>query len=154
MKEQITEEFGAGISCQLFTAPAIQFYWPLILEQLEKIPHMFLNETPDSLLEKALQTRVQVWGVGVGEQWKMFIFTQVAIHPARNCLEIVMCFGEGVLEKVGPVVSEAMDQFALSQSCKDIEVFGRPGWEKILAPYGFRKLSVVLSRPVLDRSIN
>ena len=155
LAERTTEDRLSGVECKLLEAHAIAAFWPAITTALNSLPQLLLNDTPESFYKKAMETRVQVWIVGKPPKPEMVIFTQVAIHPKRRVLEVTCCFGDvGTTESVGPAVDAALDEFAREQDCSSIEIFGRPGWVRVLAPWGFSLESVVLSRPVTDRSMN
>lgn len=145
---------NSGVYVELLDYPLLVAMWPEVSGALRSMPHMLLNDTPESLLLKAQAQHIQVWGVGRPPRVEMFIITQISEHPARRVLEITMCFGPEVLELVGPAVDAALDNFAAHEGCSYIEVFGRPGWERILKPWGFEKRSVVLSRQVKNRRMN
>jgi hypothetical protein len=137
----------------LLTNDEFEHYWPEIEKMLDALPHTWIDMTKDSIVSRVFNGSLQVWVMGE-RGIQMILFTQIAVFPRGSALQIIWCAGEGLdYEKAGPGVEAALEFFAKTQGCKRIDVIGRPGWEKVLASWGFRRTEIVLSRPVADESL-
>jgi hypothetical protein len=68
--------------------------------------------------------------------------TRVICYPREKRAAIVFASGTGVMEWVHH--NETIQAWAKSEGCASLEIYGRPGWEKVLAPYGYQKIHTVL----------
>jgi len=137
-----------GMPAEMLDADKILHYWPNIIKMLDEVPHTWeKNFTKEFFLQAALHEKMQIWAIGDGSI-RLIIFTQIAVFPVARILEVIWAAGIGVLDTAGPVVDGALEHFAVSQECSRIDIHGRGGWERILAPWGFKRTSVILSRPV------
>lgn len=128
-------------------------FWPGIAEEMDKIPHTWEDLTKESIETRALNGTIQVWGIG-DDVIRMILFTQIAIYPTGKVLEIFWAFGEGKLwEPAAACVDYTINEFAKMQGCKRIDIIGRGGWEKVLAPHGFKKCAIVLSKRVIHQGM-
>lgn len=128
--------------------PYADAQWPMIERELDKVPHIWQGRwTKDTLLTAILHQRMQLWVAGKDGVYHVVVFTQIALFPEGNILEVVLAFGNNFLEAL-PTLEATLDKFAQSQNCVQIDVIGRGGFERLLAPYGFKRSSVVVSRAV------
>lgn len=140
-----------GWECYLADEASIRRYWPNIRQMMEKVPHTMPNHSPESLFDMAINQLVQVWLVGPPEQITLVLISQVSTFPNARTLDVIWGAGENSLES-GPIVDAMLDSFGRACGCERLDVpWARPGWEKIMAPYGFKKIAVVLSRPIHPR---
>ena len=131
---------------ELATLEKVQVYWPHIASMMERMPNTLANHTPQSLFELCMEGGVQLWLVG-REKHELAMLSSISNYPNARVLEIFWGAGTGAL-KSGPIVDATIEQFAKKTGCDRIDVHGRPGWEKIMEPYGFKKLSIIMSKPV------
>lgn len=66
----------------------------------------------------------------------MACITRVALYPAQKWLQIPFCGGRDMRAWLEPMLS-VLDDLAIAEMCAGIEIFGRPGWQRVLAPYGY-----------------
>lgn len=142
------------VAVELLEGSTIAAYWPHIEDMLDRVPHTWPNRTKESFLHDAIGGKLQIWCVGSYDRVRLVLFTQIAVHPATRVLEVIWACGAGMLETAGIAVDGSLEHFAELQGCSRIDVIGRSGWEKILAPWGFVRTAVILSRPVSNRSVN
>ncbi len=69
------------------------------------------------------------------------LLTEIIEHPRMRVLSIFLAGGE--FSNMILVLDDLKD-YALSAKCKNIEFYGRPGWEKTLKPWGFDKIHTVM----------
>lgn len=61
---------------------------------------------------------------------------QVGVYPAQKWLQIPFCGGTRMKEWLPSLVA-TLDVFAYNEQCVGVELFGRGGWKRVLAPYGY-----------------
>lgn len=133
-----------------FSAPVIEAYWPSIQEQLEFIPHTWTHMTLESMRERALGGALHIWGIGKEDgPVKLVVMSQFALYDVGLMLQVIHAFGEGIDEFL-PQINAVMEKYAHDNGCLRIEVLGRRGWIKKLAPLGFEVDCVILTRKVRD----
>lgn len=147
---QSPEHRSKEMEAHLLDADTIKMYWPQIVGMLERVPHTWSVYTLESLYCRALNGDMQIWVVG-RDSIVMVVFTQVATYPAKRLLEIVWAGGNKVIPDSLPILDATLERFAELQKCDEMLVLGRSGWERVLKSIGFRRHSVVLSRPVASR---
>lgn len=145
-------DYGAtderGVRTGLMPVELLGNFWPSIEQMLDKVPHTWDSLTKGGIFADIAEQRSQVWLVADGELIKFVCFTRIAVHQAYTILEVFWAAGEGMLDKAGPTLDAALEQFARSHKCREIMVIGRGGWEKLLQSWGYKKRSVILTRLV------
>jgi hypothetical protein len=66
---------------------------------------------------------------------------QVALYPAEKWLQIPFCGGSRMKEWL-PGIMDTIDAFAYNEQCVGVEISGRGGWARVLAPYGYVRSEV------------
>ena len=84
--------------------------------------------------------RVCLWLVKVEDKLRAVILTEIAQHPLRSVLRILMIGGSGMSDWLDQGI-EAMKQAARLAGCSAIEADGRLGWARIVPQRGFREVS-------------
>jgi hypothetical protein len=74
------------------------------------------------------------------------VLAQSSDPQGRPYLGLICCGGEGVHEWISILVTTCR-LIAVQQGAREIVVMGRPGWRKLLQPFGLRVRAVVM---VLD----
>lgn len=144
----------APMEVELLTADKFVVYWPMIEKELDRVPHIWDTWwTKDTLYDAATHGRFQVWAVGPEDQVRLVLFTQVAWYPANRILQSVCMLGNS-FDECAPVLEAALTRYAIAHECAFMEVTGRPGLERALAPYGMRRCGVVLSKPVAIHGVH
>jgi hypothetical protein len=131
----------------LFSEHEVDAYWPKIVELMEQVPHTWDHSTVESLQEAIAEGRMQIWGLASETRIEAVLFTQLVTYPAKKVMQVVWACGSGLIEAL-PEIEVKMECFARMQGCDEVQIIGREGWERIFKPYGFRKSSVTLTRPV------
>lgn len=128
--------------------------WPHISEMMDRVPHTWTDLTKDEVENRALVGGIQVWGVGDEKAIRMVLFTQIAVYSTGKALQVLWAAGQGrIHEKARDSVDYTLTEFAKDQGCSRIDIIGRAGWEKLLAPIGFKREAIILSRPVIHRGM-
>lgn len=130
-------------------------YWPELEQRLDEAPELWNRVyTKNDIRERILDQRIQVWAVFNGRIIRLVFFTQRYVAPnGIATLQIFWMYGEGV-RQVLELLDAAVDKFAAKLDCQMLEVVGRKGWERVLAPLGAEYQCTVFSRPVRTHKEN
>ena len=79
----------------------------------------------------------QLWVAFEGEDFKSAVITNIVSYPQCRSLCIGFCGGQELETWVTPML-DTLKRYAKDMGCDSIEVFGRPGWSKILKNFGYR----------------
>lgn len=91
-------------------------------------------------------------------KWRLFVITspersleaicvtEIATYPKRTQLEIPICTGSNSKDWLHLI--DGIKEYAREQGCSVIIPLARPGWRKLLAPYGFKKTHELLECPL------
>lgn len=135
---------------ELITPDKIDYYWPLMAQELDHIPHTWGRMTKQSMYERIQEGALQVWGIGEeGSAIELVVMTQFVNYDTGRVFQIVHAFGRNLMHWL-PLLAATFEKTAWQAGCREIEVIGRDGWKKILAPHGFRQESIVLSKKISD----
>ena len=89
----------------------------------------------------ALLTDPLHWALWVHPQF--IVVTRIVNYPRHRVFEIFLCSGEGL--KAWAHYEELLCCWGRSQGCKQIEMIGRPGWERVKAD-GWEKTGIRLTK--------
>jgi hypothetical protein len=123
---------------------AIEQVWdevkPLLLRALQYADSKYNDEDIFIALKNG---EMQLWLV-FDDKGDMcaFCITRIICYPREKRAAILFTSGHNVMEWVH--FNEVIGAWATSNGCSTLEVYGRPGWEKLLAPYGYEKIHTVL----------
>lgn len=117
--------------------------WPVIKPMLERSldyadGKFSAKSVRDALITKAMQLWV---AVTKDEIIKAFAITQIVNYPNKCVLIIMFAGGESMQSWLRYI--NILQNFAAFHECEAVEIYGRNGWEKALAPYGYVKIHSV-----------
>ena len=104
--------------------------------------------TEHSTARNIISGKWQLWTYWKNQKYRALAITQIIICDSGiKALEGIICTGEDkeLWEKYIP---ETLTAFAKAEGCKIFEMWARPGWEKALAPIGFKKTHVLLEKEI------
>jgi hypothetical protein len=93
-----------------------------------------------------LSRKMQLW-VYVNGDIKSCAVTQISNYPLKNVCTILFAAGADLHEwlRFMPMIEE----WARENKCDDIDIYGRPGWEKVL---GWERIHVVIRKNLHESS--
>lgn len=147
--EQATEQEQEGLRIAYMTPELFDVYWPGIEQLLDQDPKLWNSMfTKQNIIDRVHSTDIQAWVVFNGQVIKLVFFTQRFVAPnGIATLQLFWMRGIG-LKEVMPLLDDAIDKFAAMLDCQRLEVVGRKGFERLLAPLGAEYQCTILSRPV------
>jgi hypothetical protein len=74
------------------------------------------------------------------------------MYPKRTLLTVDFLGGDGVNEWAGPI-TERLAAFANDRGLDGVEFYGRPGWGRVMKPFGWRQSVVLHELPIAGRGL-
>ena len=94
-----------------------------------------------------MQLNAQCWVIECGEGWiKGVGITRIIQHPQYKQLQVVTLTGKGMLKQIEECC-KTVEYFAKGIGCKNISIYGRDGWNKVL-PEGYKKSYTVYNKEI------
>jgi hypothetical protein len=125
-------------------------YWPGIIACLEKYcaryPH---DESVDNIIRQCAAGRRQLWMV-LDEKDEVVLapVTEIVTVDATGAARFVFVeVGGSRAREAMPLITE-MEAWARAQGCTEFDFVGRRGWERLLAPYGYRPEAVIYRKRI------
>ena len=95
-----------------------------------------------------IEEKMQLWILwdqeAEKEKYYGVVVTEVIQRPLQRCLNIKIMTGRH-REKWQHLIKHIED-FAWQQNCDLLELVARPGWKKVLKPYGYKESHVLLEK--------
>ena len=102
----------------------------------------------DHILKWINEKKMQLWILWDPEaennKYYGVVVTEIIQRPLQKCLNIKIMTGRH-REKWQNLIKHIED-FAWQQDCDLLELVARPGWKKILKPFGYRESHVLLEK--------
>lgn len=136
-------------SVAYLTPEMVDFYWESLEQALDADPSLW-NEmfTKQNIRDRIHNHEIQVWVVFNGSVITLVFFTQRYVAPnGIATLQLFWMWGTG-LKDVVFMLEDTIDKFAARLGCTRLEIVGRPGFGRLLAPLGARFVNCIFSRPV------
>jgi len=112
---------------------------PFALPWLEKTLREFAweNWTLENIIEDLQGEKKQLWAGHVGEDY-LYVITQLVEEVTGISVHVVL--GGGTLDAENSIIQHiaAIEQWARNIRATSVVVWGRLGWKKLLAPYGYQ----------------
>tara|TARA_S200002703_G_C3695710_1_gene213645 strand:- start:299 stop:712 length:414 start_codon:yes stop_codon:yes gene_type:complete len=119
--------------------------WPLAKSFIEKACKTNGGFNAEHILEYLKEGKMQLWmAVKPNNKVICCCVTEVRQYPNFKVCDLRITTGEQFEKWVG--FMDDICDWAKSIGCKKMEVFARPGWERILKNYGYKKTHVQIER--------
>ncbi len=132
---------------------AVDVVWeeivPLLEPALEVEGSLY---SPDDIYFKLAAREMQLWVAYLRKKLVVFGITTIRIFNTKKIATLVYVGGKRRDE--WHHLLQHIHSFARVHGCDEVEVCGRPGWERILEPEGYKKVSVVLRKPIPKEGIS
>lgn len=126
--------------------PRLGEVWDLLVPMLSRIPEMGSRYSLEDVRGWLEAETLQAWGI-VDQETNQVIasfYTEVVVYPAKRVLRIPYVAGAEMERWIGFLPS--FEQWAWGQGFEEIELQGRPGWERVTG-YRERFRTFVKERP-------
>ena len=93
-----------------------------------------------------LEDKMQLWILWDSQDKKYYgvVVTEIIQRPLQRCLNIKIMTGNH-REKWQHLVKQIED-FAWQNNCDLLELVARPGWKRVLKPFGYKESHVLLEK--------
>jgi len=125
--------------------------WSLVLKDIKEALSYSGNYTDsDYVLEKLKEQKFQLWIIWdkskttTLDKYYGVVVTEIIERKLRRSCNIFIVTGRH-RQKWQHLVSE-LEKFAIDNKCICMELFARPGWDKIMQNYNYKKTHVVLEK--------
>lgn len=125
--------------------------WQQIEASLDHDPEVWnVLDTKESIQRNLLHGLSVAWATFYGDRHLSMMMTRILDFPS-GVRVLSIWFMAGELDRSLPIMSDAIRAYAIRIGAHHVEVEGRRGWAKVLAPYGFKETRVTLRAPVMER---
>ena len=102
--------------------------------------------TSDHIKQWILNNEMQLWILWDSKDKKYYgvVITEIIQRPLQRCLNIKIMTGNH-REKWQHLIKQVED-FAWQNNCDLLELVARPGWKRVLKPFGFKESHVLLEK--------
>ena len=123
------------------TSNRIEEVWEDILPWVRMfLPYCDGKYTEKSIKQSLKEKDMQLW-VMVNKAIDGIAITQISNYPGKKVCTVMFCAGVRMHEWINFI--EHIEDWAESEGCESVEIYGRPGWEKVL---GWGKVHTVLRK--------
>lgn len=128
-----------------FNKDEVEKVWPLAKELVQKACQTNGGFNAEHILEFLKEGTMQLW-MAIDENNKVICccVTEIRQYPNFKVCDLRITTGEQFERWVDYM--DNICEWAKSNGCKKMEVFARPGWERILKHKGFKKTHVQIER--------
>lgn len=121
----------------------IESVWPSVSSFIDRaIQHCDGKYTKENVKQSLLNRDMQLW-LAMSEHIEAVLVTEIISYPAKKVCTFVFLAGEDFQRWSG--LLHQIEQWAKSQGCESIELFGRPGWQKVL---DWERIHIVLRKKI------
>jgi len=141
------------------TSPEVKFFqlppntietlWPMLEKRLDAVIKRLNGRITGADMFRAISTgRQQCWTAWEGTECLAAVVTRITVHPTGlKALEALVASGD-FREKWQYLAVDTLTDFMRAEGCTLFEIHARPGWERVLAPKGFKRTNIVLELEV------
>ena len=99
---------------------------------------------PQDIVKAVAAGDWQLWAAEKDGAVEAMLLTRVLVYPRLKSVEMLSAIGRERRDWT-PFIAE-IETWARANGCALMEALARPGWERVLAPYGYRKTHVLLEK--------
>jgi hypothetical protein len=130
--------------------------WSLVKKDISEALSYSGNHTDAQFVYESIkENKMQLWVVWdkdkptTLEKYYGVVVTEVVQRKLKRSCQIFIMTGKH-RQKWQHLIS-VLEDFAEEQECQQMELFARPGWQKILQNYNYKKTHVVLEKPIIKK---
>ncbi len=126
----------------------IETMWPFIEGYMKKAAkYTYGRFEAEDIKEGLLKNPQQLWVAFNDKKIYGAVVTEVTKYPRMTALTVHFLAGIEFESWKDPML-KLVQQFGKDNGCKLIDSFGRPGWEKVWANYGYTKRFIFYELPL------
>lgn len=119
--------------------------WPILLPWIERaVAYSRGRMTAGDVCAAATNADMQIWVARDGDEIAAVGITEIINYPT-GLREVAVSVGGRDMAEWVPFL-DVIEQWARAHGCCRVDIRGREGWERVLAPRGYGKRYVVLEK--------
>ena len=130
--------------------------WSLVKKDISEALSYSGNQTDAQFVYESIkENKMQLWVVWdkdkptTLEKYYGVVVTEVVQRKLKRSCQIFIMTGKH-RQKWQHLIS-VLEDFAEEQDCHQMELYARPGWQKILQNYNYKRTHVVLEKPIIKK---
>ena len=130
--------------------------WSLVKKDISEALSYSGNHTDAQFVYESIkENKMQLWVVWdkdkptTLEKYYGVVVTEVVQRKLKRSCQIFIMTGKH-RQKWQHLIS-VLEDFAEEQECQQMELFARPGWQKILQNYNYKRTHVVLEKQITNK---
>ena len=130
--------------------------WSLVKKDISEALSYSGNQTDAQFVYDCIkENKMQLWVVWdkdkptTLEKYYGVVVTEIVQRKLKRSCQIFIMTGKH-RQKWQHLIS-VLEDFAEEQECQQMELFARPGWQKILQNYNYKRTHVVLEKPIIKK---
>lgn len=121
------------------SASRIKGMWGVIQPHIDRaLRHDTGRYSANSIYHALLRRDMQLFVAESEGRIRAVCVTEIRNYPQKRVGTIFLCAGEGVADWL-PHLSQ-IEGWMREKGCKEIDIYGRPGWAKLLPDYQFARV--------------
>ncbi len=135
-----------NLNIQRYSKTEVVDAWETLLPLLERGRAAWEEYlTLEDVRKELVEGRLQFWSMNYTNEKEPFLgfITSIETYTQKCALRIIWLGGERFVE-ASKVMFDAVEAWARTLSCKNIEIIGRGGFERLLKPLGYKRTHVIL----------
>ena len=130
--------------------------WSLVKKDISEALSYSGNHTDAQFVYDCVkENKMQLWVIWdkdkktTLEKYYGVVVTEIVQRKLKRSCQIFIMTGKQ-RQKWQHLIS-VLEDFAEEQECQQMELFARPGWQKILQNYNYKRTHVVLEKPIIKK---
>ena len=130
----------------------VKYMWPtlseLITEHPAQLPFFY---TPESVFEFLESGTWDLWvGFDKERQVELAALMCFEVYPMKTVYKFTWIGGRN-WKRFMPGSIEKIEKYALAREATEVLIEGRAGWNRLMAPHGYKPISLVLSKSLVRK---
>ena len=126
----------------------IETMWPFIEGYMKRAAkYTYGRFEAEDIKEGLLKNPQQLWVAFNDKKIYGAVVTEVTKYPRMTALTVHFLAGDDFESWKDPML-KLVQQFGKDNGCKLIDSYGRPGWERVWANYGYTKRFIFYELPL------
>lgn len=126
--------------------------WPHAKKLLEKAPELYEDcYTLEDIYDVVAAGYFGLWLINDEKEFLCVGITEVIRYPRKIIGRIIWCIGKRLNEYT--LLLQEVEKQMLERGANELEIIGRDGWVRKLAPLGYKKRYVVLTKELRKETI-
>ena len=125
----------------------VEEVWPIVVKDIaDALARSNGYALADHIKKWILKEKMQLWILWSlkDKQYYGTVVTEIIQRPLQRCLNIKIMTGKH-REKWQHLIKHIED-FAWQNKCDLLELVARPGWKKVLKPFGYKESHILLEK--------